>query len=388
MNAATATMDRPARKLFSADSHVVEPGNCYIDNIEQKYRDRAPHFEKGEKGGEFFVIDGRRFPSPAAQFASSGLDLSKADFEAMRLDEANIGAYDPKQRLHDQDRDGVLGEIIYPSLGMLVCGAEDNDYKQACMWAYNRWLHQFVSHAPTRLIGLGQTAVRSVDETIEDLKKFREMGFRGVMLPSEPATSFDYHDKEFDKLWATAVELEMPISFHILTAKATKKLADGIVEGAESGIRGPKMNNIQEICRANQDIVGMFIWGGVFERFPDLKLVCVEADASWAPHFVMKMDHYYVDRPDTKFNLQLPERPSHYFKNNVFLTFQDDWVAFDLLKYFAPGQLLWANDFPHPDGCWPRSQELLATHGAHVAESELDDICYNNVVKLYGLNPA
>src|SRR3546814_2958261 len=110
VNAATATMDRPARKLFSADSNVVEPGNCYIDNIEQKYRDRAPHFEKGEKGGEFFVIDGRRFPSPAAQFASSGLDLSKADFEAMRLDEANIGAYDPKQRLHDQDRDGVLGD--------------------------------------------------------------------------------------------------------------------------------------------------------------------------------------------------------------------------------------------------------------------------------------
>src|SRR3546814_18274798 len=86
---------------------------------------------------------------------------------------------------------------------MLVGGAEDNDYKQACMWAYNRWLHQFVSHAPTRLIGLGQTAVRSVDEAIEDLKKFREMGFRGVMLPSEPATSFDYHDKEFDKLWVT-----------------------------------------------------------------------------------------------------------------------------------------------------------------------------------------
>jgi hypothetical protein len=71
MSAATLAA-RPARKLFSADSHVVEPGNCYIDNIEQKYRDRAPRFETGEKGGEFFVIDGLRFPSPAAQFASSG----------------------------------------------------------------------------------------------------------------------------------------------------------------------------------------------------------------------------------------------------------------------------------------------------------------------------
>src|SRR3546814_14678031 len=92
-------------------------------------------------------------------------------------------------------------------------------------------LFRSVSHAPTRLIGLGQTAVRSVDEAIEDLKKFREMGFRGVMLPSEPATSFDYHDKEFDKLWATARSEEhtselqslMRISYAVFCLKKKKK---------------------------------------------------------------------------------------------------------------------------------------------------------------------
>jgi predicted TIM-barrel fold metal-dependent hydrolase len=383
-----ATAALPVRKLFSADSHVVEPGMCYIDNIELKYRDRAPHFVKGERGGEFFVIDGRRFPNPAAQFASSGRDLAKADFEAMRLDEMNTGAYDPAQRLLDQDRDGVVGEIIYPSIGMIVCGTQDIDYKQACMWAYNRWMHQFMSHAPDRLIGLAMTAVRSVEEAIKDLHKMKEMGFRGVMLPSEPGTTEDYHDRSFDPLWETAVELNMPISFHILTSKATVKVADGITAGKKSDVRGPKQNNIQEICRANQDVIGMFIWGGVFERHPDLKLVCVEADASWAPHFVMKMDHYYVDRPDTKLHVGLEKQPSYYFQKNIFLTFQDDWVVFDLLKYFAPGQLLWANDYPHPDGCWPRSQQLLTTHAAYVSESQLAGICHNNVVNLYGLNAA
>lgn len=385
VNTAPVQAARAPRKLFSADSHVVEPAHCYTDNIEQKYRDRAPHFAVGEKGGEYFVIDGFRFPTPASNFASVGLDLAKTDFQSMRLDQVHTGAYDSQQRLLDQDRDGVLGEIIYPSVGMLVCGVEDNDLKQSCMWAYNRWLQQFVSRDPRRLIGLGQTAVRSVDEAVQDLYKFADMGFRGVMLPAEPATPFDYHDKQFDKLWAAAVELKMPISFHILTAKATKKQFSGMVDGKNSGIRGPKENNIQEICRANQDIVGMFIWGGVFERFPQLRLVCVESDASWAPHFIWKLDHYYVDRPDTRFNLNLPHRPSHYFRNNVSMTFQDDWIAFDLLKHFAPRQLLWANDFPHPDSCWPNSQELLKTHAAHVPEAELENICHNNVVELYGL---
>jgi uncharacterized protein len=40
-----------------------------------------------------------------------------------------------------------------------------------------------------------------------------------------------------------------------------------------------------------QDIIGTFVLGGVFERYPRLKVVCVEADAGWAPHFMYRMDH-------------------------------------------------------------------------------------------------
>ena len=37
----------------------------------------------------------------------------------------------------------------------------------------------------------------------------------------------------------------------------------------------------------------MLILGGVFERHPDLKVVCVEADAGWAPHYMFRMDTLY-----------------------------------------------------------------------------------------------
>ena len=47
------------------------------------------------------------------------------------------------------------------------------------------------------------------------------------------------------------------------------------------------------IIRGNQDIMGMLIFGGVFRRYPELKVVCVEADAGWVPHYMYRMDHAY-----------------------------------------------------------------------------------------------
>jgi predicted TIM-barrel fold metal-dependent hydrolase len=307
-------------------------------------------------------------------------------FKGMKLADVNRGAYDPKQRLLDQDRDGVVAEILYPSIGMYVCANDDADYKQACSNAYNRWLRdEFISYDPKRLIGLGMTAVRSVDETVQDVRKMKDRGFKGVMLPGEPATDVDYDDKSFDKLWATCTEMDFPVTFHILSSRAIKKAVNAAVNDRNVG-RGPKANRIQETLREVQDIIGMFIWSGVFERHPKLKLVCTEADAGWAPHYMQYMDHYFLDRPDKKYGFGLSKNPSEYFMENVYMTFQKDWVALKSLNMLNPERLLWANDFPHPDACWLESQELLAKHTAHLSAVDRDNIIHDNVKRVYGLN--
>ena len=58
-------------------------------------------------------------------------------------------------------------------------------------------------------------------------------------------------------------------------------------------MRGPKLNSFMTIVRGNQDIIGTLIFGAVFERHPDLRVVCVEADAGWAPHWMYRADHGY-----------------------------------------------------------------------------------------------
>ena len=150
----------------------------------------------------------------------------------------------------------------------------------------------------------------------------------------------------YDELWDAIVDLGLPPSFHILTSRSDTPGADHV--------RGPKLNSFMSIVRGNQDIIGTLIFGAVFERHPDLRVVCVEADAGWAPHWMYRADHGYDRHRNWLTAGELSRRPSEWFAGNVYLTFQDDWVAFRTADLMNTDRLMWANDFPHSDATWPQ----------------------------------
>jgi predicted TIM-barrel fold metal-dependent hydrolase len=361
--------------LISADSHITEPPGCYLDRIDPAFRDRAPRVLTDNDGGDMFVIDGMPGSVPLGIIAAAGIDPRDIKKGETRFADLHRGGWDGKARVQDQERDGIAAEIIYPSVGMVLCNHPDADYKQACFKAYNGWLaEEFIAAAPDRLFGMGQTAVRSVAETIGEFQRFKEMGFRGVMMPGNPATAEDYDHPSFDPLWRAAVELKLPLSFHILTSQQ-----DG---GAH---RGPPQNRAQALIKSIQDIIGLFIWGRVFERHPELRVVCVEADAGWAPHFAYRMDHGYKRHRFWMKMGDLAKLPSAYFHENIYLTFQDDWTAFKMTGLMNPRRLLWANDFPHSDSTWPWSRALLAGQTQHLSDQEKAWILRDNTAELYGI---
>lgn len=386
-----ASRNKLPEKMISADSHVTEPPHTYTKNIDPAFRDRAPKIVKDSKGGDGFEIEGMPVVALGG-VAAAGMDPREIVHAGRSFDQLPRGGWDGKARLADQDRDGVAAEVIYPSVGMVLCNHLDGDFKQACFWAYNRWLQEeFCSVAPDRLIGLGQTAVRSVAEAIDDLQKFKEMGFRGVMLPGSPATEEDYDDTSFDPLWRAAVELEMPISFHILTSRSDglrNVSSPGEIKKSDAPWRGGLYNAIHSVLKSLQDIIGMFVWGRVFERHPELKLICVEADAGWLPHYAYRMDHFY-DRHRYWMKMEdMSQRPSKTLARNVFLTFQDDITALQMVGKVDAHNLLWANDFPHSDSTWPWSQPLLKAQTLHLSDEDKALILRDNTARLYGLDVA
>ncbi len=359
---------------ISADSHITEPPNCYIDHIEPSYRDRAPYITNDERYGDVYVIEGMEKTIPIGLVAAAGKDPKSMRWSGGVFDEIHRSGWDPRYRLADQDIDGVGAEIIYPSVGMVLCNHPDFDYKRACMSAYNRWLQGYCSEAPDRLYGMAQVTLASVDEGINELRRAKEMGFRGVMMPGNPQHE-DYDHLDYDPFYEAAVDLDLPLSFHILTSNTDKIGA----------MRGPRINGFCTIIRGCQDIIGMFIFGGVFQRHPKLRLVCVEADAGWAPHYMYRMDHAYNYHRYWMKCEELERLPSDYFRDNVYMTFQDDWIAFKFKDECNVRRLMWANDFPHSDATWPRSQELLAEHTTHLTKEEKDWVLHDNVAELYSI---
>jgi predicted TIM-barrel fold metal-dependent hydrolase len=361
------------KPIISADSHVTEPPGTYVDRIDRRFRDRAPHLVRDPRRGDLFVIDGMDRPIPMGLVAAAGQPAEKLRMFGARIEEMHAGGFDPEARLAEQDVDGVSAEVLYPTVGMLLCNHPDFDYKKACFDAYNRWIAEYCAAHPDRLIGVGQTAMRTVEEGIEDLRQIKALGLRGVMMPGNPAVA-DYDDPAYGPFYEAAIDLGLPLSFHILTSQQ-----DGFKA------RGPRLNAFLAIIRGCQDIIGTFILGGVFERHPRLRLVCVEADAGWVPHYMYRMDHAWERHRYWLPAGTLTRLPSEYFREHVYTTFQDDWVAFQVTGLCNVRRLMWASDFPHSDSTWPHSRDVLARQASHLSEADRDLILHDNVSELYGL---
>jgi predicted TIM-barrel fold metal-dependent hydrolase len=367
-----ALIDKP---IISADSHITEPPSLYKDRVPKKFVDSAPRLVRTEQGGDVVIVDGMPDPFPITLASGAGLrGQALAERANTPFDQCFAGGWDSKQRLLDQDLDGIYGEVIYPSLGMYLCNHPDVAYKTAMFDAYNEWLAEYCSLNTSRLIGLGQTAIETPEQGIKDLEQIKKMGLKGVMMPGYP-TLEDYDSPIYDDFWAAATELDLPLSFHILTYK------DGLGKA-----RGPKVNAFMSIIRGNQDIIGTMIFSGVFERHPGLKVVCAEADAGWVPHYMYRMDHALERNPWTAGKSTLAQSPSHYFRENIYLTFQDDLIALKLKDFFNKERMMWASDFPHLDSTYPDSHKLLAEQTADLTKQEKTWLLHDNVATLYGLS--
>ena len=379
----------------SADSHITEPPNLYKDYIDPAFRERAPYVARDpDKGGEGFYIEGFARPVALGLLAAAGRDPQTIKLTDTTFEDLHRSGWDPAYRIADQDRDGVQAEFIYPTVGMLICNHPDAPYKDACGWAYNRWLQEYVAGAPGRLYGLGQIFMISPQQAIADLRKLKDMGFKGVMMPGEPETEEDYDQPLWDPFWAAAAEMEMPVSFHVLTSGMTKSFIEG--RNTLSGVkltaaehrltgRGPQITRSFGIVRNCQDILSMFVFGRVFERHPTLKVVCVEADAGWAPHFMYRMDHFYHRHRFWQGFPDMQRLPSEYFQEHIYLTFQDDWSAFRVTHLINHERLMWANDFPHSDSTWPWSRDVIAEHTKGLTAQQSQWILRDNVRELYKL---
>jgi predicted TIM-barrel fold metal-dependent hydrolase len=366
-------------RIVSADSHVIEPADVWTARIERRFADRAPHVVTEFKGktGDFFVAEGMA-PLAIAAFAVAGVD-PKEFKTRMREGYANVrpGGWDPVERIKDQDRDGVCAEVIYPSFGMRLFQLEDGEFRAACFRAYNDWLADYCSHDPRRLAGIATIALDDAVQGTEELSRVAAKGLKGAMIWGEAPAEHPYSDPVYDRFWAAAQDLRIPVSLHIVTERRTAP--------ASNPARISIMKQYVTLHHGIEKSLTELICGGVLERFPELKIVSVENDIGWIPHFMQRADHAYDRYRFLERDGAIPQPPSFYMRRQVSATFQDDRVGIVTREMVGVNNLMWASDYPHSDSTWPHSREVIARDFAGVDENDRRRITADNAAQLYGI---
>jgi len=130
---------------------------------------------------------------------------------------------------------------------------------------------------------------------------------------------------------------------------------------------------------------GMWIMGGVLEKFGDLKLVFVEPGLGWTAWWL-----YIVDDMVRRQGYDFPaitDLPSTYFHRNVHLTFIEERDSIQLLRHIiGVDNIMWSTDYPHPVTSWPRSQEIIAEQFAGVPEPERTAMLSGNAARVWNLS--
>jgi predicted TIM-barrel fold metal-dependent hydrolase len=367
--------------IVSADSHVMEPGDLWQRRLDRKYRDNGPRVSLTDAGVLLFSAPGVR-PFPVAMGFGMGLngqELYEHVSKAKSYDSAPAGGWDPIARLKDQDVDGVTAEVMYTTLGMPLFGMDDLELQMACFRVYNDFVSEYCSAAPQRLYGVCLVPLSDIGEAVKELQRCAKAGFRGAQIWGVPPAERPYHDIDYDPFWAAAQELKMPLSLHVATGKSFNEAPRNPEKPLpRMQMLMTRMNTIHDV----QKSILQFIFGGVFDRFPNLRIISAEHDAGWAAHMVHRMDRQY-EKWASGNEKTLKLHPSDYFRRNVSFTFQDDPVAGITAKFYGEDNFMWGSDYPHSDATWPNSRAAIARSMAGVPEDVARKITSSNAAKLY-----
>ena len=276
--------------------------------------------------------------------------------------------------------------------------------------AYNDWLSDHVQDSDGRLFGVAVLPQQDLQLAANEIRRAATLpGMVACMIRPNPTEDWKpFSHSVYDVIWEAASESGMPLGLH--------PFVEANIPGACLGLRinflgtssipiqpdgnfpngGNSMNfdNVfftQAIANPfdMMNSMAFLLGGGVCERFPELKLVFLEANGGWLVPWLERLDHHYKifqwDVPTLKME------PSAYFRRQCWISFDPDESA---LAFTAESPLcgadriVWASDYPHPDAKYPGVTEELLEAMESLTEEQQRQIAGENTQELYGLSPS
>ena len=395
-------MDIP--RIISVDDHVVEPPDLWSARLPKKYVDRGPRIERHKvsmniTGGYSFTVDDPAgadcdvwyYDDLVYPFTrlSAAVGAEVVQNEPCTFDDILVGCYDQTQRLADMDANHVEASLCFPNILPRFCGQaflerEDKELALLCIQVYNDWMiDEWCAGAGYgRLIPLTMVPLWDPQLAAAEVRRCAAKGSHNITFSENPSPLGlpSVHSGHWDPLFVACVETDTVVNMHIGSSSKMPSTS-------------PDAPFIISSVLTFQNAMGSlldFVFGGVFERFPDLRVAYSEGQAGWLPYILERSDKLWEERLlDTSgFGSKLTVPPSTYMKSNVWYCIFDDETAMRNRDVIGIDRLTFEVDYPHADSTFPHTRDVAERIATKAGLNEFEALKFfrGNAIELYKLD--
>ena len=360
-------------KVMDSDLHVIEPKDLWQQYIDPAFADQAPKGVDRYHGDMQLDFNGHCRPNEPTDWS---VDLA-AQLEPSYRDSIESN-WDSASQVRAMDLEGIDVTVLYPSRGLYALAFDSLDpvLGHAVARAYNDWMHDFCSVAPERMYGAVMVSPFDVNTAIDETRRgVKELGMKAVFLRPNVVNGRNWHDPYYDPLWAEIESLGVPLGLH---------------EGSNAPVQqvGKRFETLMmhhTVCHPMEMMLAVvsFIGGGILERFPKLQVGFLEANCSWLPWLLWRLDEHFeyvgrYERPDLKLE------PSEYFKRQCYVSVEADEEPVKFVEQAGlADSVVFSTDYPHNDSKYPNAVDTFLETAA-VSEDTKRKILWDNCARMYG----
>ena len=385
-------------KTFDVDGHVMEPPELWEQYLEAKYKSRGIFIRYKDNGTDYIEIDGRPAvwgqPKPGLGRGLGSMggiggypDMDRAKQQARQVftyvESAPPGAMNPHERIKVLDQEGIDVALLYPTIGLIWEGhVTDPDLAAALCRAYNNWLIDFCKPYRQRLVPVAHISLLDVHKAVVEMNRTAKLGARAFYIRPDLVNGRTLGHRDYDPLWATAQDLGLPITPHVIGHNLPlddwcESLAD-----QETGFILPIFRFSLSIMLPITASFTAMMSAGTFHRFPGLRYGVLETGAGWIVH--------WLDRMNSKWKVDFThspckEMPEFYFRRQCYVSIDpDERTVASVIGLVGDDSFVWASDFPHMDAEFGALRELKE-HMTGLPEISRRKILGENAARIYQL---
>ena len=339
-------------RILDCDLHVMEPHDLWQRYTDQKFRHLAPvGLTRNPRDLRCAHPDGKPWGMPDIRMdvLMTGKAFSQG---SKRYEPYSDRGWSSESQLDAMNAEGIDVAILYPSRGLhtLAEPSMDPPFAAALARAYNNWLYDFCQADPARLLGVAMVSPFNIEDAVAETRRcVKELGFRGIFLRSNIQNGRLWSDRYYDPLWAALVELNVPVGFHEAATSGAPQVGD--VFGDDFGLRHAYAFPLEQMMA-----IGQITWGGVCERFPNLRIAFLEGNCGWVPWMLWRLDERWELLGDV-YSKETTMKPSEYFKRQCWVSVdcEEESVKYAVDYFGKSDNIIFSTDYPHVDAQFPNA---------------------------------